>query len=230
MISNILPKNELKRVTIKKNKDNKMSANKMSSKNLGSLEMFKAVFDAMPSLIFVVDEDVRIQEYNAAAAKLLSDKKENIFQRRGGEVLSCIHSIEVPKGCGHATACKNCVIRNSVSQAILGNRVTRHRTRIEIINGTGKLEIYALITASPFQFKNRPLVLLVVEDISEIAELQRIIPICSYCREIRDEKETWSQLEAYFREHWDVDFSHSICPTCYKKEMKKLNKKYQSKT
>ncbi len=225
MTSKILPVTDKKASEhIKKNKDNIKSA-----ENLDSLEMFKAVFDAMPSLVFIVDEDVRIQEYNAAAAKLLSDKKENILQRRGGEVLNCIHSTDVPQGCGHATVCKNCVVRNSVNQAFLGNRIVRRRTRIEIISGMDKLEIYALITASPFQFKNRPLVVLVIEDISEITELQRIIPICSYCREIRDEKETWSRLEAYFREHWDVDFSHSICPKCYEKEMKKLNKRFQPK-
>jgi PAS domain-containing protein len=200
-----------------------------SAESLDGLGMFRAVFDAMPSLIFIVDEDVRIQEYNAAAAEFLSDKRENILQRRGGTVLNCIHSTEVPQGCGKAAVCENCVVRNSVSQAFRGNRVVRRRTRIEAIKGRDKLEIYALITASPFQFDNRQLVLLVIEDISEIAELQRIIPICSYCRELRDEKETWSQLEAYFREHWDVNFSHSICPKCYEKEMKRFKKKFQPK-
>jgi len=65
-------------------------------------------------------------------------------------------------------------------------------------------------------------VLLVVEDISEIAELKRMIPICSICKEVRDEKETWSRVETYFKEHWDVSFSHSLCPKCFKSEMGKI--------
>lgn len=185
-------------------------------------EMLRTVFDAMPSLIFVVDDDVRIQEYNAAAAELLSSKRKAILKRRGGNVLNCLHSKDVPEGCGYSSFCNDCVIRNSVNEAFQGNRVVHRRAKIEIIRGKDTLEIYSLITASPFVFKNRPLVLLVIEDISEIAELQRMIPICSICREVRDEKETWSRVEAYFKEHWDVDFSHGLCPKCYKKEMEKL--------
>jgi PAS domain-containing protein len=45
----------------------------MPAKNNTGSHILKALFDAMPSLIFVVDDDVRIQEYNAAAAEFLSD-------------------------------------------------------------------------------------------------------------------------------------------------------------
>ena len=54
--------------------------------------------------------------------------------------------------------------------------------------------------------------------------LKPIIPICSVCKEVRDEKEAWSRVEMYFKEHWDVDFSHSLCPNCYKAEMDKAKK------
>ena len=192
-------------------------------------DLLKTVFDVMPSLIFIVDNDVRIHEYNATAAEFLLQKREAILKRRGGEVLHCIHSTDVPEGCGRAPFCKDCVIRNSVTEAFLGNRVVRRRAKIEIIRDRNKLEIYALITTSLFRFKERPLVLLLIEDISEIAELRRIIPICSVCREIRDEKEAWSRVETYFKEHWDVDFSHSLCPNCYKAEMGKMKKALKAK-
>jgi transcriptional regulator with PAS, ATPase and Fis domain len=192
--------------------------------------MLRTVFDAMPSLIFVVDDDVRVQDYNAAAAELLSNNRETILKRRGGDVLNCIRSKDVPEGCGRSPFCNNCVIRNSVNEAFQGNNVVRRRSKIEIIRGEDKLEIYALITASPFLFKNRPLVLLVIEDISEIAELQRMIPICSICKKIRDEKETWSRVEAYFKEHWDVDFSHGLCPKCYEHEMEAIEKELSVKS
>jgi len=50
----------------------------------------------------------------------------------------------------------------------------------------------------------------------EIKTLQGLIPICSGCNEIRDEKEVWVQLEAYMLEHADARFSHSLCPACAK--------------
>ena len=77
-------------------------------------------------------------------------------------------------------------------------------------------------------YKGKDYILLVIEDISEIAELQRMIPICSICHKVRGEKETWGQIEAYFKEHWDVDFSHSLCPDCYQEEWDKLEKEIRT--
>ncbi len=196
----------------------------MTRDNNDETDMIRTVFDVIPSLIFVVDRDVSIHEYNAAAAEFLSSNRETVLKRRGGEVLKCLHSTEATEGCGYAQFCTNCVIRNSVNEVFQGNRVVRRRTRLEIIRDGNILEIYALVTTSSFCFKNTPLALLVIEDISEIAELQRMIPICSICKEIRDEKEAWSRLEVYFKEHWDVDFSHGICPKCYEAEMDKLKR------
>ena len=194
----------------------------MATKNSDNTDMLRAVFDAIPSLVFVVDEDVRIQEYNATAAEYLLVQRSVVLQRRGGEVLDCLHSTDVPEGCGQGLSCKTCVIRTSVTEAFHGNRVVRRRTKLEIIRDGNKIEIYALITASPFRYEERPLVLLVVEDISEIAELRRIIPICSICKKVRNDKEAWLRVEAYFTEHWDIDFSHGLCPDCLKIEMDKL--------
>lgn len=185
-------------------------------------DIIRAVFDALPSMVFVVDQDVRIQEYNAAASDIMMAERSVIIKQRAGEILHCVHSYEVPDGCGNAPFCKTCIIRNSVTNAFHGNRVVRRRTRLELIIDGNKKELYALITASPFSFQDRPLALLVIEDISEIAELQRIIPICSICKKVRDDKESWMLVEAYFKNNWDVDFSHSYCPDCYKVETDKL--------
>jgi hypothetical protein len=185
-------------------------------------DMLNAVFDALPSRVFIVDDDVKIQEYNAAASELLMAGRKTVIKQRAGDILHCVHANETPDGCGKAPSCKYCIIRTSVGEAFDGNRVVRRRSRIELIRDGGKIQIYALITASPFSFQDRPLVLLVIEDISEIAELQRIIPICSICRKVRDDKESWMRVESYFKDTWDVDFSHGVCPECFKIEMDKL--------
>jgi PAS domain-containing protein len=191
--------------------------------NIKGSGLLREIFDAMPSMVFVVDSDVNVQEYNKAAADFLLIERNSILKHRGGEIFQCIHSTEAPAGCGHSSFCNGCVIRNSVKSSSEGNRIVRARTRMEVFREKNKTEIYALITATPFTYEDRNLVLLVIEDISEIAELQRMIPICSFCHKIRDEKEAWSQIETYFKNNWDIDFSHSLCPECYKKEMDKLN-------
>jgi phosphoserine phosphatase RsbU/P len=50
-----------------------------------------------------------------------------------------------------------------------------------------------------------------------IKTLQGILPICSYCKKIRDDGNYWQLLESYISDHSDAQFSHSICPDCYEK-------------
>ncbi len=52
--------------------------------------------------------------------------------------------------------------------------------------------------------------------LSEIKTLSGLLPICSSCKKIRDDKGSWNQIEVYIRDRSDVDFSHGICPNCAK--------------
>ena len=51
---------------------------------------------------------------------------------------------------------------------------------------------------------------------NELKMLKGIIPICMYCKKIRDDEATWQQLEKYITEHSEAYFSHGICPDCLK--------------
>ncbi|MGM0426584.1 MAG: c-type heme family protein [Thermodesulfobacteriota bacterium] len=53
--------------------------------------------------------------------------------------------------------------------------------------------------------------------LTEIKTLRGILPICSHCKKIRDDKGYWNQLESYVRDHSDAEFSHGICPECMRK-------------
>ena len=55
------------------------------------------------------------------------------------------------------------------------------------------------------------------EALDEIKTLRGIIPICSHCRQVRDDEGLWKQMEEYIRTHSEAMFSHSICPDCLKK-------------
>ncbi len=50
--------------------------------------------------------------------------------------------------------------------------------------------------------------------LSEIKTLAGMIPICSSCKKIRDDKGYWNQIETYIKERSEVEFSHGICPEC----------------
>ncbi len=55
------------------------------------------------------------------------------------------------------------------------------------------------------------------EALDEIKTLKGILPICSYCKKIRDDQGYWRQLESYIQHHSDAQFSHSICRECAEK-------------
>jgi len=56
--------------------------------------------------------------------------------------------------------------------------------------------------------------------LAEIKQLQAILPICSYCKNIRDDKDYWQTVEDYLSSRTDTKFSHSICPDCFTQKVK----------
>ena len=55
--------------------------------------------------------------------------------------------------------------------------------------------------------------------LAEVKTLQQILPLCSYCRKIRDDEDYWHSVESYVAQHTNARFSHSICPSCYATEV-----------
>jgi len=49
----------------------------------------------------------------------------------------------------------------------------------------------------------------------QVRQLESLLPICAYCKKVRDDGNLWQAVENYLIEHTDMDFSHSICPECY---------------
>ena len=61
---------------------------------------------------------------------------------------------------------------------------------------------------------------------TEVRQLEAFLPICGYCKKIRDDQNYWQQIESYINERTGTDFSHSVCPDCYQRvvvpELEKL--------
>ena len=58
------------------------------------------------------------------------------------------------------------------------------------------------------------------EALARVKMLQGLLPICLYCKKIRDDQNYWQQLDKYITEHSEAKFSHGICPDCYEKVVK----------
>jgi len=59
------------------------------------------------------------------------------------------------------------------------------------------------------------------DTLEHVKTLRGLLPICAWCKRIRDDKGYWNQVEAYLRAHTDASFTHGICPECLAKERDK---------
>ena len=57
------------------------------------------------------------------------------------------------------------------------------------------------------------------EVLARVRQLQGLLPICCYCKRVRDDGNYWQQVEHYIAAHSELQFSHGICPTCFEKEV-----------
>ncbi len=55
------------------------------------------------------------------------------------------------------------------------------------------------------------------EALAQVKQLRGMLPICSACKKVRNDAGYWDQIENYVRSHSEVEFSHGICPECYRK-------------
>lgn len=55
--------------------------------------------------------------------------------------------------------------------------------------------------------------------LGRIRRLEGMLPICSYCKKVRNEANYWEQVESYITSHSDLELSHSVCPTCLERVM-----------
>jgi hypothetical protein len=181
---------------------------------------WRSIFDTIPLPTFVVDEDVRIQDYNTAAALLLGPEPELALHSLGGEALHCFQA--EAKGCGRSEPCRDCVIRNSVRIAISGKVTHRETHRVELLSQGKTVVIDLLVTATPLPDAAGPRVLLLLEDISELLTLRGLLPICCQCKKVRDEKKDWHDIDSYLHTHTNMKLTHGLCPTCFGEQMKAL--------
>jgi PAS domain-containing protein len=137
--------------------------------NKQKAQYWRAIFDALPLPAFIVDEDLRVLDFNAEAEKLLGAAPKSALRRRGGEVLHCVYAESV--GCGKSKPCKSCIIRNSVKDAIGGLDTRRKYHQAELRGSRGSVPISLLVTASRLPDTATPQALIILENVAETVRL-----------------------------------------------------------
>lgn len=175
---------------------------------------FRALFDAMASLVLVVDERAVVQDVNLAAARALDPHGEVVLRRAPGDLLRCYHACEELGPCGESPACGDCVLRRSITEALQGGPSGRRPCVMRLLVGPREKETHFLVGATPLAHQGRRYALLILDDVTELHDLRQLLPICAWCRKVYVRGEYHAGLEQRLRERALVDYTHGICPDC----------------
>jgi PAS domain-containing protein len=186
----------------------------MAENPVHSVAYLKTILDAIPLPVLVADHETRIVDANRAALAWIGEEPDFALRRLCGEMLHCLHALRASDGCGTTEFCSDCVIRKSIDATRQGKATTRKRYEMKMLRDGKERDFHLLVTAAPFEYENTPLVLMILEDMTELIEIKNMLPICANCKKIRRDDQYWEQLESYLTKYADLDFTHSICPEC----------------
>jgi hypothetical protein len=179
----------------------------------------QTIIDHLPMPVFLMDADARIQMHNSACRPLLPPSPETIYKRRFGEALHCIHSAE---GCGLGPQCPACPVRDAVGASARGIKAVRSICEVTVVRGDLPRAVFLLVTVSPMRLAGKMLNVVVLEDVTELQELRKLIPICASCKKIRSEAGEWEQIESYLHKNSTAALTHGLCPECAEALMREV--------
>jgi len=55
-----------------------------------------------------------------------------------------------------------------------------------------------------------------------VRQLESFLPICSYCKNVRDDKNYWQRIETFLHARTGTNFSHGVCPECYESQIRPM--------
>lgn len=129
---------------------------------------FKAIFDAAPVGMVLVDENTSIARVNRAGAALVGKEPSKVTGCKPGDGLCCIHAAETPAGCGHSAACRDCTVRRAIGHVLREGREARNGELTLQVAGGGHQKQYCFaISVSLLALEGKKYAMLALLDISD---------------------------------------------------------------
>jgi PAS domain S-box-containing protein len=197
-----------------------------------SIKHWRETFDVMSDFVSVQDNDLRFVKVNKSLADLFGKKPKELIGKHCYEIM---HNMHKPwSTCPHLKAIeKQEIVTEEVEDPHLGKTLLITCSPIFDTKGrvTGTVHVARDITSQKLaQAEREALIKKLQETLNEVKTLRGILPLCSYCKKIRDDEGYWEQVEVYIHKNYDTDISHGICPDClkehYPKEYETMSKKY----
>ena len=137
----------------------------------GNEDFFDLIVNTLENLIFVVDKDGNILEHNNALLETLKTTSDRIVNIRCGHALRCPNALEDGARCGETLFCSRCTMRRAILDVFeSGSAVKQKPVSKEFLFGGERVQKHFLLSAKPTRYSNRDVVIVVLTDISELAE------------------------------------------------------------
>lgn len=125
--------------------------------------------DTIAIPLVVVDDEIRVKDFNVAASLFLGANRDKILNKRAGDALQCINSFYADDGCSNSPECSKCVIRKSVADCYDGATIVQKLTKLYVKSGN-KVTLHTfLMTVYPFLEYDYLLALLIIEDAEKVS-------------------------------------------------------------
>jgi len=131
------------------------------------------VIDALPLVLTVIDENMNVILANRSAFLFSKKDESQLIGHTGGNSLGCIHHDDVPEGCGFAPDCLKCKLSKTVLETIEKNEPKHLIETTMVFKAHGKK--YLRISTQPMNLNGKPVVLLAIEDITEVKQQEKIL-------------------------------------------------------
>lgn len=188
----------------------------MSNDSQNRPDSLQRILNAFPALSMVVDDDVSVIAFNTAASREL-DLDEKALRKLTGDVLGCSNAWH-GGGCGRSRKCKNCEVRLAIGAASSGVGVERKKTTMQLRIGGVERDVHLLVSATPVEHEGRFRVLLIIENVTELYALRRLLGVCAHCGRTRDDARYRHEVEQYMLAHPNPAFPYGVCYVCALKE------------
>lgn len=189
-----------------------------------SEESFRSIFEEGPLGIILADRNYRILKANKAFCDMLEYSQEELVGRS-------IEEFTHQEDMGRSVTLSRQALNGEIPHFHLekrymkknGNSLWINLTATVIRDRDGKV-LYAIgmiedISKRKAGEQEKELLISQLRDaLANIKTLKGLIPMCAWCKKIRDDKGYWNRVEVYVKEHSDASFTHGICPTCLQKE------------
>jgi PAS domain S-box-containing protein len=183
-------------------------------------QLFRSVFTEGNLGIAMIGIDLRLEHVNPALAAMLGRTARELI---GTAVVDLTHPEDVSTTTELATSLfKNEISAYRVEKRYFhkdGSIVWVHLTATAIRDDSGKplfgLAMIEDISARWLLNQDREkLIVQLKAALANVKTLSGLLPMCAWCKRIRDDQGSWSDVEHYVRRQTDADFTHGICPDC----------------